>query len=122
MSYSHDRKIQFLEELVSRLNALPGVKSASAGWPMPMSGSNASISFTVEGHPVAKSDHPSEALGVALPGYFRDDADSADCRTDLQWNGPNDEHAGGDHRPGICEEVFRWSESDRPAHDSGPGR
>jgi putative ABC transport system permease protein len=37
---------------------------------MPMSGSDASISFVVEGHPVAKADHPSESLGVALPGYF----------------------------------------------------
>jgi predicted permease len=70
VNYPHDRKIQFLEDLLSRLNALHGVTSASAGWPLPMSGSNASISFTVEGHPVAKSDHPSEELGVALPGFF----------------------------------------------------
>ena len=70
VGYTHDHKIQFVEELVSRLNALPGVMSATAGWPMPMSGSNATISFTVEGHPVAKADHPSEALGVVLPGYF----------------------------------------------------
>jgi predicted permease len=69
-SYNHDHKIAFVQELVSRLNALPGVKSASAGWPMPMSGSFASVSFTVEGHPLAKGDHPSEGLGVALPGYF----------------------------------------------------
>jgi predicted permease len=69
-SYNHDHKIAFVEELVSRLNTLPGVKQASAGWPMPMSGSYASISFTVEGHPVAKGDHPSEGVGVALPGYF----------------------------------------------------
>jgi predicted permease len=69
-AYPHDRKIQFVEELVARLNALPGVKQASAGWPMPMSGSDASISFTVEGHPLAKADHPSESLGVMLPGYF----------------------------------------------------
>lgn len=69
-SYNHDHKIAFVEELVSRLNTLPGVKQASAGWPMPMSGSYASISFTVEGHPVAKEDHPSEGVGVALPGYF----------------------------------------------------
>ena len=68
--YPHDRKIQFVEELVARLNTLPGVKQASAGWPMPMSGSDATISFTVEGHPVAKADHPSESLGVTLPGYF----------------------------------------------------
>jgi predicted permease len=68
--YSHDHKIHFVEELTSRLAALPGVKSASAGWPMPMSGSDATISFTVEGHPVAKADHPSESLGLAQPGYF----------------------------------------------------
>ena len=68
--YPHDRKIHFVEELTSRLAALPGVTSASAGWPMPMSGSDATISFTVEGHPVAKADHPSESLGVAQPGYF----------------------------------------------------
>jgi predicted permease len=69
-SYNHDHKIAFVEELVSRLNTLPGVKQASAGWPMPMSGSRASISFTIEGHPVAKGDHPDESLGVVLPGFF----------------------------------------------------
>jgi predicted permease len=68
--YKHDQKIQFIEQLIPQLASLPGVKSASAGWPMPMSGSDASISFTVEGHPVAKGDHPSEAIGLALPGYF----------------------------------------------------
>jgi predicted permease len=68
--YPHDRKIQFIDQLIPRLASLPGVKSASAGWPMPMSGNSASISFTVEGHPVAKADHPSEALGLTLPGYF----------------------------------------------------
>jgi predicted permease len=69
-SYTHDHKIQFVQELMSRLNTLPGVKSASAGWPMPMSGSAATVSFTIEGHPVAKGDHPSESLGVAEPGFF----------------------------------------------------
>jgi predicted permease len=68
--YKHDQKIQFMDQLIPQLASLPGVKSASAGWPMPMSGNNASISFTVEGHPVAKADHPNEAIGLALPGYF----------------------------------------------------
>jgi predicted permease len=68
--YNREQKIQFIEQLLPRLATLPGVISASAGWPMPMSGSSATISFTVEGHPVAKSDHPSEAIGIMLPGYF----------------------------------------------------
>jgi predicted permease len=68
--YSRDQKIQAVEQLLPRLAALPGVTAASAGWPMPMSASFATISFTVEGHPVAQGDNPSEAIGVTLPGYF----------------------------------------------------
>jgi predicted permease len=68
--YKHDQKIQFMNQLIPQLASLPGVKSASAGWPMPMSGNNASVTFTVEGHPLAKADHPNEAIGLALPGYF----------------------------------------------------
>jgi putative ABC transport system permease protein len=68
--YKHDRKIQFMEQLIPQLAALPGVKSASAGWPLPMSGGQFGVSFTVEGHEVPKSDHPTEQLGLALPGFF----------------------------------------------------
>jgi predicted permease len=68
--YNHDQKIQFFDQLIPQLASLPGVKSASAGGPLPMSGNNSSVSFVVEGHPVAEADHPSEAIGLALPGYF----------------------------------------------------
>jgi len=49
---------------------LPGVQSASAGWPLPLSEGNASVSFGIEGRPVAKGDEPNESLGVVMPGYF----------------------------------------------------
>ncbi len=68
--YKHDQKIQFINQLIPQLAALPGIKSASAGWPMPMSSNHAGVSFTVEGHPVPHSDHPSEAIGLAVPGFF----------------------------------------------------
>jgi predicted permease len=67
---SHEQHLQFYRQLVARLSASPGVKSVSAGWPLPMSDSNASISFNVEGRPIAKADEPSESLGVVMPGYF----------------------------------------------------
>jgi predicted permease len=35
-----------------------------------MSDSNASISFSIAGRPMAKGDQPSESIGVVLPGYF----------------------------------------------------
>jgi predicted permease len=69
-TYKHDQKIQFMEQLLPRLASLPGVTSASAVFPLPMSGGNIGASFTVEGHQVAKTDHPTESLGLALPGYF----------------------------------------------------
>jgi predicted permease len=67
---SHDQHVQFYQQLLARVSALPGVRSVSAGWPLPMSHGNASISFAIEGRPIAKGDEPSESLGVAMPGYF----------------------------------------------------
>jgi len=69
-SLTHDQHFLFFERLLSRISALPGVQSASAGWPVPMSNSSATISFNILGRPVAKGDEPSEALGLAMPGYF----------------------------------------------------
>src|SRR5262249_16930843 len=67
---NHGQHYQFYQDVLARLSGLPGVQSAAAGWPLPMSDSNASISFVIEGRPVAKGDEPSESLGVAMPGYF----------------------------------------------------
>lgn len=66
----HDRHFLFYQQLLPRLAALPGVQSASAGWPLPMTNSAATISFNISGRPVAKGDEPSESTGVAMPGYF----------------------------------------------------
>jgi predicted permease len=68
--FGHDQHVQFYEQLLARLAALPGVQYASAGWPLPMSNSNASISFSIEGRQIAKGDRPSESVGVVMPGYF----------------------------------------------------
>jgi putative ABC transport system permease protein len=67
---SHDQHLQFFDQVVARLSRLPGVQSVSAGWPLPMSDSGATISLNIQGHPIARGDEPSEALGLAMPGYF----------------------------------------------------
>lgn len=67
---NHDQRFQFYQQLLTRLSALPGVESASAGWPLPMSPSAADISFNIQGRPIAKGDEPSASLGVAMPGYL----------------------------------------------------
>ena len=66
----HDQHSQFYNQLLERLSALPGVQSGSAGWPLPMSDNNATISFSIEGRQTAKGDQPYESLGVVMPGYF----------------------------------------------------
>ena len=65
------KKVQFYDELLPRLAALPGVQSVAAGWPIPLGRGNFSISFSIEGRPVAKGDQPSEALSTVTPDFFR---------------------------------------------------
>jgi putative ABC transport system permease protein len=67
---NHDRHVQFYAELLKRVSVLPGVRAASAGWPLPMSGIDPGVSFSIAGRPVAKADHPSETIGVVMPGFF----------------------------------------------------
>jgi putative ABC transport system permease protein len=67
---THDQHFLFYQRLLPRISALPGVVSASAGWPLPMSSHSATVSFNIAGRPVAKGDEPSEWVGIAMPGYF----------------------------------------------------
>jgi predicted permease len=67
---NHDQRLHFYQQVVSHLSSLPGVQSASAGWPLPMSGGDISITFNIQGRPIARGDEPSEAFAVAMPGYF----------------------------------------------------
>lgn len=67
---THDEHVRFFEQALTRIAALPGVQSASAGWPLPMSGTDFSMPFNIQGHPVARGDEPSEEVAVVMPGYF----------------------------------------------------
>jgi putative ABC transport system permease protein len=65
----HDRNLEFYGRLLARLRGMPAVRSASAGWPLPMSES-ATVSFSIEGRAIARADRPSESIGIVMPGYF----------------------------------------------------
>src|ERR1700735_1918209 len=68
--YSDPKKAEFFRELAPLLNALPGVQSAAAVFPLPMSGDEIRTSFQIEGRPVAKSDEPHTSVRVVTPNYF----------------------------------------------------
>ena len=65
------KKVQFYDQLLAKMAALPEVESAAAGWPVPLGRGNFSISFVIQGRPVAKGDEPSESLSIVTPDFFR---------------------------------------------------
>ena len=68
--YSDPKKAEFFRELIPQLQAIPGVQSAAAVFPLPMSGDEIRTSFQIEGRPVAKSDEPHTSIRCVTPNYF----------------------------------------------------
>ncbi|HEY3767564.1 MAG TPA: ABC transporter permease [Candidatus Angelobacter sp.] len=68
--YSEQQQVDFYRQLLARAQALPGVVSAAAVTPLPLSGGNAMITFSIDGHPVPKSEEPSADIKVVSSGYF----------------------------------------------------
>src|ERR1700728_1241457 len=68
--YSDPKKAEFFRELIPQLQVIPGVQSAAAVFPLPMSGDEIRTSFQIEGRPVAKSDEPHTSVRCVTPNYF----------------------------------------------------
>jgi putative ABC transport system permease protein len=70
--YKEDaRRTAFFDQLLPRLRALPGVRSASSVLGLPLSGLDLIISFEVQGRPpVPPAQEPAMQVRVASPGYF----------------------------------------------------
>ncbi|HJQ25164.1 MAG TPA: ABC transporter permease [Blastocatellia bacterium] len=71
VKYNAEKQAEFFRQLQARLGALPGVEAASAVMPLPLSNSNMSISFEVEGRPTAAGQRPSSAFRTVSLDYFR---------------------------------------------------
>jgi putative ABC transport system permease protein len=69
--YPSEKQAQFYKDLISRIESLPGVKSASSVIPLPLSGSMFRISFATEGRPVPKGEEPSADFFSINEGYFK---------------------------------------------------
>jgi putative ABC transport system permease protein len=71
IKYNSDKQSQFFIDLKQRLESTPGVQSASAILPLPLSGDRFSISFEIEGRPLPPKDHPSADFFTTGVGYFK---------------------------------------------------
>ena len=68
--YPEPQQYEFYNQLLQRLQNVPGVASVAAVTPLPMSGNAAMITFQIEGRPVPRSEEPAADIKIATPNYF----------------------------------------------------
>jgi predicted permease len=68
--YNPDQQDRFINDLLQRLRALPGVTHAAGSIPLPLSMSGLIISFNWPDHPVAEANEPSADFYLVTPGFF----------------------------------------------------
>ena len=68
--YNNAAQIAFCDRLLERLGALPGVRAAVTGEPLPLDGDQMSVSFDIEERPAPPPDRPHSDIAIVTPGYF----------------------------------------------------
>lgn len=69
---SDPEKSQFFDNVVGEIGSLPGVRSASATSTIPLIGSNANSSMSIEDHPISDpADKVFVGAEAAVPGYLK---------------------------------------------------
>jgi putative ABC transport system permease protein len=68
--YGHLARVQFYERLLPEIRRLPGVRSASAAFPLPLSADEVKTGFDIEGRPIKPAELPVTTLHLVDDGYF----------------------------------------------------
>lgn len=69
---THETRVQYINQTLERLKALPGVESAAFAAPMPFSGGNVFSDFSIEGRPKPEpGKEPSASNRSITPQYFQ---------------------------------------------------
>ncbi|HSB09291.1 MAG TPA: ABC transporter permease [Blastocatellia bacterium] len=69
--YPAQKQIDFYNQLVARIESLPGVRSASAVLPLPLSSDRIRITFETEGRPLPRGELPASEYRAVGLNYFR---------------------------------------------------
>jgi putative ABC transport system permease protein len=102
--YNDDvKRSAFFQQLIARTASVPGVTSAGAIWPLPLSGSDLISTYRIEGrqYSLDGSDVPECNLYFASPGYFKTVGTRLLAGRDFA-----DRDASGDARIAIISETF----------------
>jgi predicted permease len=68
--YKHQQRVQFYQRLLAQVRRLPGVRSASAAFPLPLSAGGVKTVFDIEDRPVKKSERAVTTLHIVDNDYF----------------------------------------------------
>lgn len=68
--YGHLERVAFYRDLLEKIRGTPGVRSASAAVPLPLSAGDIKTSFEVEGQPTQPSELPVTTLHIIDQDYF----------------------------------------------------
>jgi putative ABC transport system permease protein len=68
---TQDKRVALYDQLLERVNALPGVEAAGAVYSLPLTGRNNNWSIIIEGQPVANvGEAPADLVQRVTPEYF----------------------------------------------------
>ena len=68
--YSMPQAVNFMNQLLPKLRALPGVTTAAADWSLPLSGNGVTTGLDFEGRAHAPGNIPVSIMDAVTPGYF----------------------------------------------------
>ncbi len=69
--YGHPERVAFYRSLLERVRVTPGVRSASAAFPLPLSADDVKTTLEVEGRPMKHSECPVTTFHIIDRDYFR---------------------------------------------------
>src|SRR5262249_23743165 len=69
--YAGPQQAAFFQQVIERLQTLPGVRAAGAAYPLPLSGAYEGNSFGIQGRPTAPGEILTAGPHWISPDYFR---------------------------------------------------
>ena len=108
--YESQRTVNFYEQLLDKLRAAPGVKSAALASVSILSGDEWDSSMSVEGHQAKDGEDMQAFMNALLARILRHDGDSSPRRPRLQSSGREGEGHGRDRQPPLRRSLLRRKE------------
>ena len=68
--YTTATTIAFSDHLIEKLRAIPGVRAASSGMPLPLEGHQMEIAFDIEERPLPPAERANSDISIVTPGFF----------------------------------------------------